>query len=117
MAGSGQHGVYEDRDGGDAAVMLSLICGCLIGCSVADTRIRLSSLMPRKACQRDTTRIMCLWMCLFQAGRAYSGEDDDIANKDFRGWSQAMEAVAAGACQTDAGLVSVMAPNFCDCRI
>ena len=47
---------------------------------------------------------------------AYSGEDDDIANKDFRGWSQAMEAVAAGvaAAQTDGGLVSVMAPNFCD---
>ena len=47
---------------------------------------------------------------------AYSADDDDIANMDLAAWSEAMQAVAASvaAAQAEGGLVSVMAPNFCD---
>jgi len=47
---------------------------------------------------------------------AYSEDTDDIANMDLAGWSEAMQAVAASvaAAQQPGGLVSVMAPNFCD---
>ena len=51
-----------------------------------------------------------------QVVKAYSDDDDDIANMDLAAWSEAMQAVAASvaAAQADGGLVSVMAPNFCD---
>ena len=47
---------------------------------------------------------------------AYSGDDDDIANMDLAAWSEAMQSVAnsVAAAQAEGGLVSVMAPNFCD---
>lgn len=47
---------------------------------------------------------------------AYSEDTDDIANMDLAGWSEAMQAVATSvaAAQAEGGLVSVMAPNFCD---
>jgi hypothetical protein len=46
----------------------------------------------------------------------YSGDDDDIANMDLAAWSEAMQGVAnsVAAAQQPGGLVSVMAPNFCD---
>lgn len=47
---------------------------------------------------------------------AYSEDTDDIANMDLADWSEAMQAVAnsVAAAQAEGGLVSVMAPNFCD---
>jgi hypothetical protein len=47
---------------------------------------------------------------------AYSDAEEDIANMDLVGWSEAMQAVAAScaAAQAPDGLCSVMAPNFCD---
>jgi hypothetical protein len=47
---------------------------------------------------------------------AYSGDDDDIANMDLAAWSEAMQGVAksVAAAQAEGGLVSVMAPNYCD---